>query len=181
MDVSTHLLKDDGLVPNNSRLPLVLYPQVVHASGGAAATGGPGGAGGGDAARAFERIFADNGWEPAWRNGIFPYHHYHSTQHEVLGIYAGWARVQFGGEQGPVEELRAGDAVVIPAGVGHKRLDGSRDLGVVGAYPPGADWDMNYARAQERADALRNIEAVLPPSADPVYGPDGPLRELWHL
>jgi uncharacterized protein YjlB len=175
MNVSTHLLKDDGLVPNNSRLPLVLYPQVV------AAFGGTGGAAGGDAARAFERIFADNGWNPAWRDGIFPYHHYHSTQHEVLGIYAGWARVQFGGEQGPVEELRAGDAVVIPAGVGHKRLEGSSDLGVVGAYPPGADWDMNYARREERADALRNIEAVLPPARDPLFGDEGPLRDLWHL
>jgi uncharacterized protein YjlB len=169
MEPKTHLLKDDGLVPNNAALPLVLYPQVVKAEDAA------------DAAAAFERIFAGNGWKRSWRNGIFPYHHYHSTQHEVLGIYAGWTRVQFGGESGPVEELQAGDAVVIPAGVGHKRLDGSADLGVVGAYPPGPDWDMNYARAEERADALTHIPAVPLPPADPVFGDGGPLHDHWHL
>lgn len=170
MDVKSHLLRDDGTVPNNSRLPLVLYPQVVQAQETAS-----------EAARAFEQIFSTNGWGRSWRNGVFPYHHYHSTQHEVLGVYLGRARVQFGGEDGPVEELGAGDAVVIPAGVGHKRFSASEELGVVGAYPPGADWDMNYARVEERAQALLNIEAVMPPPADPVFGEGGPLEELWHL
>ena len=170
MDVKTHLLEDDGVIPNNARLPLVLYPDVVRTDAGASETAG-----------FFETIFSDNGWDRSWRDGVFPYHHYHSTQHEVLGVYAGRAEVQFGGEDGPVEELCAGDAVVIPAGVAHKRLSATADFAVVGAYPPGADWDMNYARAEERADALRNIEAVPPPPADPVLGEGGPLEELWRL
>jgi uncharacterized protein YjlB len=170
MDVRTHLLKDDGVIPNNPRLPLVLYPDVVRTDAGPSTTAG-----------FFETIFSDNGWGRSWRNGVFPYHHYHSTQHEVLGVYAGWAEVQFGGEAGLVEVLRAGDAVVIPAGVAHKRISASGDFGVVGAYPPGDDWDMNYGRMEERAEALRNIEAVPPPPGDPVLGEGGPLEELWRL
>lgn len=170
MDVRTHLLIDDGVVPNNPRLPLVVYPDVVRTDLGAS-----------QAAEFFETIFSDNGWGRSWRNGVFPYQHYHSTQHEVLGCYSGSAQVQFGGEDGPIETLNAGDAVVIPAGVAHKRVEASADFAVVGAYPPGADWDMNYARPEERTDALRNIEEVPTPPSDPVFGEEGPLDELWRL
>src|SRR5262245_18872215 len=72
-----------------------------------------------DAAAQFERLFAGNGWAGGWRNGIYAYHHFHSTAHEVLGIAAGTAKVRFGGEAGAVVEVRAGDVVVIPAGVSH--------------------------------------------------------------
>jgi long-chain acyl-CoA synthetase len=41
-----------------------------------------------------------NGWSGTWRNGIYAFHHYHSTSHEVLGIAAGSAAVRFGGEGG---------------------------------------------------------------------------------
>ena len=55
----------------------------------------------------------------------------------VLGIAAGWVRVRLGGEGAQTVELRAGDVVVIPAGVAHKNEGASPDLLVVGAYPRG--------------------------------------------
>ena len=52
--------------------------------------------------REFARAFAANGWLNPWRDGIFTYHHFHSTSHEVLGIAAGEVRVAFGGPGGRV-------------------------------------------------------------------------------
>ncbi len=113
------------------------------------------------------------------RDGIYSYHHYHSTAHEVLGVYQGGATVQFGGEKGPAVSVAAGDVVVIPAGVAHKLLDVPGSLRVVGAYPAGQSWDMNYGREGERPAADRNIAAVPAPEQDPLYGAEGPLVELW--
>ncbi len=155
----------DGRIPNN-RLPLLAYQSAVAVDGA-------------DPATAFERLFDRNGWSESWRNGIFPYHHFHSTAHEVLGIARGRARVLFGGEDGETEDVEAGDVVVIPAGVGHKRLSASPDLLVVGAYPDNQDWDLMRDDPEQYEDAERNIGSVPNPSQDPVYGKDGPLRELW--
>jgi uncharacterized protein YjlB len=155
-------LNDDGSFPN-SRLPLLFYP---------------GGARDLDAA-GIERLFRSHGWSGAWRAGIYPYHHYHSTTHEVLGVYRGAARVRFGGEKGETVEVKEGDVVVIPAGVAHKRLDSGGGLGVVGAYPGGAGWDLLYGRPDERPEADRNIEGVPIPDADPVFGASGPLVRIW--
>jgi len=157
--------EEDEAIPN-SRFPLLLYRRAI------------------DPARAdadaFERLFDANGWGNGWRDGIYPFHHYHSTAHEVLGIARGRARVQFGGESGRPLDVAAGDAVVIPAGVGHKRLLASSDLLVVGAYPPGQDWDLMRGRPGERPDADRRIAAVPLPETDPVMGAGGPLLTLWR-
>src|SRR5437764_9715062 len=123
LPVETYSFADDGTVPNNPALPLVLYRGALPESG--------------DRAAACEEMFARNGWPDAWRNGIYPHHHYHSTAHEVLGIARGSARVRLGGEHGQTVELDAGDVVVIPAGVAHKRESASGDLLVIGAYPGG--------------------------------------------
>jgi uncharacterized protein YjlB len=162
-DPETLVFADDGAVPN-SRLPLLVYRQAVPAD-----------------PAAIERIFAANRWPPAWRDGVFPFHHFHSTAHEALGIARGRVAVQFGGPAGPVVEVQAGDVVVLPAGVGHRNQSASADLLIVGAYPEGMEsgLDTRRARPEEIEEVRRNIAAVPPPSADPVAGPGGPLARLW--
>ena len=76
---------------------------------------------------AIERIFAANGWPPAWRNGVHPFHHF-SSAHEVLGVARGEASVLFGGPDGTVLPVAAGDVVVVPAGVAHCNQGQSSDL-----------------------------------------------------
>jgi uncharacterized protein YjlB len=152
------LLKDDGTIPNNSRLPLLVYQNALNF-------------GTGDAASVIEQILEVNQWGGSWRNGIYPYHHYHSTAHEVLVVYAGQATVQLGGEKGILQTIQQGDAIVLPAGVGHKRI----------AYPEGQDWDMCYGKPGERPEADRNIERVPLPKTDPLYGGAGPLMGQWKI
>lgn len=163
--VEPYHFADDGTVPN-SPLPLVVYRGALPD--------------GGDRAAACEAMFAKNGWPDAWRNGIYPYHHYHSTAHEVLGIARGHARVRLGGENGQSVELRPGDVVVIPAGVAHKREDATADLLVIGSYPRGQHPDMCRAELAPHDGALAKIAAVPLPAADPVTGGEGPLLECWR-
>jgi uncharacterized protein YjlB len=100
--------------------------------------------------------------------------------HEVLGIAAGWVRAGLGGESGQTVELRAGDVVVIPAGVAHKNEGESPDLLVVGAYPRGQSPDMCRPGATDHAWVVPQIAVVPVPAGDPVYGPSGPLLERWR-
>lgn len=164
-EVETSRFADDGRIPN-SRLPLLVFRSAL----------APGSA---DPAAAFERLFARHGWLGAWRDGIFAFHHFHSTTHEVLGVARGWAEVRFGGEAGATQHLAAGDVVVIPAGVGHKHERSSDDFLVVGAYPDGRDWDVRRGEPGERPTVMANLAAVPLPGQDPVHGADGPLLDAW--
>jgi uncharacterized protein YjlB len=163
--IETHRFADDGIVPN-SRLPLILYRGALPDSA--------------DRAAACEAMFAENGWPDSWRNGIHPFHHYHSTAHEVLGIARGHARVRLGGESGQTVELRAGDVVVIPAGVAHKREAATSDLLVIGSYPKGQRPDMCRAERAGHDDALAQLDKVPLPAHDPVTGRESPLLDCWH-
>lgn len=161
-----HLFADDGTFPN-SRFPVLVYPAAVPLTGR-------------DPASGFEALFDRNGWGGAsWRNGLFQVHHYHSTAHEVLGVYSGQVRVQLGGPQGKALDVHAGDVVVIPAGVAHKNLGASADFRVVGAYPAGTSPDLNYGKRGERPQTDRNIARVAVPGADPVEGKGGALVAQW--
>lgn len=165
MQVRSIHFEDDGDVPNN-RLPLIVYGAAIDPTNG-------------DPAVAFETLFARNGWAKSWRNGIFPFHHYHSNAHEVLGIAGGGAEVQFGGARGETVRVGPGDAVLIPAGVGHKRLSGTADLLVIGAYPTDDAVDLMREGAEDADGIRRRIAAVGRPDADPVGGVDGPMDALW--
>ncbi|MDA0218902.1 MAG: cupin domain-containing protein [Proteobacteria bacterium] len=167
-EVTEVLLHDDGDIPNNAHLPLLVYQ-------GAAAPKG------GDAEDALEAVFAANGWGNGWRGGvIFDYHHYHSTSHEVVGIGRGRARVQFGGPGGPVLAVAAGDAVLIPAGVGHCCIEADDDLSVVAAYPPGFSPDMCRQGEADPEGVRRRVAGVPVPDADPILGGAGGVVDLWH-
>jgi uncharacterized protein YjlB len=161
------MFKDDGRIPNNPKLPFIHYRSPVNLSQAA------------DPAAVFEELFERNGWRGSWRNGIYAYVHYHSGTHEVLGVARGHARVCFGGNEGRVFELNAGDVAILPAGTGHQCLSASKDLLVVGAYPEGGEYDECRGSAAEHARAVKSVGKVRPPAKDPVYGADGPLRELW--
>lgn len=160
------MFEDDGTYPNNARLPLIVLRQVFEA----ASALNP---------ETIETVFAENGWESAWRNGLFTFHHYHSSAHEALGIYSGRVKAQLGGPGGEVISARAGDVIIIPAGVSHKNLDQSPDFSVVGAYPRGQVWDMMYGKPGERPRADEAIRSVPLPAADPVFGKNGPLMQQW--
>ncbi|RYZ08216.1 MAG: cupin domain-containing protein [Myxococcales bacterium] len=163
---------DTGEFPN-SRLPALVY-----------ATALPVGA---DLAERFEALLARHGWTGAWRNGLYRAHHYHSTAHEALGVFRGRVSVRLGGPHGELLELRAGDALVIPAGVAHKNEGQSTDFAVLGAYPTGTGPDMNYGKPSERPLSDRRIAAVPIPPQDPVTGTgtgagsaDGGLPAQWR-
>ena len=67
---------------------------------------------------------------------------------------------------------------ILPAGTGHKRLNASDDLLVVGAYPPTGTYDL-CTRSEDYARAKLSIPKVTRPQSDPVYGPRGPLVRHW--
>jgi len=165
-NVAVYLLEEDGPYPNNEVLPLLIYTQVLRSTVEAPA-------------RTFEQVFQAHNWRGSWRNGIFPYHHYHSTAHEVLGIAEGHAAVQLGGDGGLTLDVAAGDVLVLPAGVAHKNRGASGDFLVVGAYPDGQNWDLKRGKPGARPEADRNIEQVPLPALDPVYGANGPVQEHW--
>ena len=159
----TYSFEDDGGIPN-SKLPVLVYHDVSKALD----------------ARSCEQLFAQNGWLGAWRDGIFSFHHFHSTAHEVLGIVSGSARVMLGGPGGRQFVVGVGDVLVLPAGTGHCNLGASGDLIVVGAYPDGMRWDLRRGDPAEHDEVLENIRAVPLPDTDPVGGREGSLVELWR-
>lgn len=164
MTIAEYVITDDGTFPGN-RLPALLYKAVLDIPLLFPATH-------------LSNLFKNHGWSNSWDAGTFTYHHYHSVTHEVLGIYSGKTTIQLGGEQGPKIEIEKGDVLVIPAGVAHKNLHDENAVGVVGAYPEGKDYDMNYGKPGERPQTDRNIAKLIIPKQDPLGLPDG-LTQIW--
>lgn len=163
--VQTLMLKPNGGIPNNPTLPVLIYPGALQGTGS-------------DPASLFERTFAANGWPPQWRYGVFTYHHYHTHGHEVLGVYAGHARLMLGGPEGHVIDVKAGDVLLLPAGTGHRNLGSSDDFMVVGAYPPGQEGDIN--REPATTAQIEQIARLPFPQSDPVLGDKGGVSKYWQ-
>ncbi len=159
---------DDGETPNNPAFPLLHYRNAVVLNGTH------------DPAAVFEQILASNGWKDSWRDGIYDFLHFHTGTHEVLGIARGCAAVRFGGANGQLVNLKAGDVVVLPAGTGHCRLSASRNLLVVGAYPAHSRYDEPRPDQVDSEKARAAILRVKCPWTDPLYGREGPLLRLWN-
>ena len=162
--ISIEFFTDDARFPN-SRQPVIIYGQAIAPDAASA--------------EAMEALFDGNGWPSAWRSGVYDYHHYHSTAHECLGVAQGSAQLQLGGPLGRAFYLSAGDVLVLPAGTTHQCISASEDFLVVGAYPPGQDWDIMRGEAGERPAADESIAAVPLPQTDPVGGAGGPVLEKW--
>ncbi|MFC3418675.1 cupin domain-containing protein [Salinicoccus hispanicus] len=154
-------IEDDGSIPNNPGLPLLLYKNVFEEGDDI-----PG-------------VLNANDWSGDWLGSVHPFHHYHSNTHEVLAVKEGRATLQLGGEQGETVEAEKGDVIILPAGYGHKKIEASEDYANYGAYPGGISFDMNYGKAEERPEKLVNIKEVPLPEFDPVFGQNGPLFDHW--
>jgi uncharacterized protein YjlB len=72
--------------------------------------------------------------------------------------------------------------VIVPAGIGHERLSGSKDLLVIGAYPRSGTYDECHGsgKKNERERERTTIPKVALPRKDPVSGQDGSLMSVWR-
>lgn len=159
--VERYFLYDDGLFPNNSEFPVLIYRNVLRLPEFFPAL--------------FVRnLFASHHWHNSWKDGVLTCHHYHSLTHEVLGFYTGKTQLLLGGDLGIRLRVKKGDVMIIPAGVAHKNLGKKHDIGCIGAYPDGHDFDLNYGMPGERPDTDFNIRKVPVPFSHPLFG----IREI---
>jgi len=158
--------KPDGGVPNNA-LPVLIYHRVIPPDTV-------------DNAEYLEHLFRTNGWPPQWRYPVYTFTHFHSNTHEVLGVYAGSAKLQLGGEHGKIIEVNVGDVLLLPAGIGHKQISADEDFMLVGAYPPDMKADLCHDELPQLAARTRAVNAVPLPATDPVTGHTEGSMLVWH-
>lgn len=152
----------NGAMPNNAALPVLLFRRVFRGER--------------EMTDKLEALVRQHGWTPEWRNGVYPFHHYHSTAHEVLAFGRGEARILLGGEPPVGRELtvRAGDIALLPCGTGHCRISASADFQVSGAYALGQRWDL--LREAPDAAAAARMKRLPFPLETPV---GGSLGTFW--
>lgn len=164
--VETFHCPRDGAVPNNPALPVVVMNGAIRPGAGP---------------EAIMDLFRANGWGGVWHYTVFDYHHYHPDAHEVLAVASGWADIQLGGPTGDIHRVTEGDVLVLPAGVGHCRIDAGEGFAVCGGYPAGQEGPaILRAESPPEADVVARIAAVARPQTDPIHGASGPLLDAWR-
>lgn len=158
--------KPSGGVPNN-KLPVMIYHRVIPSNVV-------------DNADYLEHLFRSNGWPPQWRYPVYTFTHFHSNTHEALGVFAGTARLQLGGENGKIIEVKVGDVLLLPAGIGHKQISADEEFMLVGAYPPEMKADLCHDEPAQLAVRTKAVIAVPLPDTDPVTGHSEGSMLAWH-
>ena len=74
---------------------------------------------------AVKAVLGGNARRPDWRNGVYPFHHFHSTAHEAFACVTGSATLTLGGPDGLDVRIEVGGLLVLPAGTGHRRVEAS--------------------------------------------------------
>ncbi|KAM5356658.1 hypothetical protein ACJ41O_003304 [Fusarium nematophilum] len=167
--VSKHLIPSHNLIPNTSiqSKPLLIYHSAFKPPI--------------SPSRIESHLSSVGVVSPQWRYTMYSTTHFHSTTHEVLSVSRGRAYLCFGGEEneGRVETLvEEGDVIIVPAGVGHRLLeDVEGGFEMVGSYPPGKSWDMCYGKEGEgkKIEKIKDLEWFV---RDPVYGDEGPIKDV---
>ena len=158
--------KPSGGVPNN-KLPVMIYHRVIPPNIV-------------DNADYLEHLFRSNGWPPQWRYPVYTFTHFHSNTHEALGVFAGTARLQLGGENGKIIEVKVGDVLLLPAGNGHKQISADEEFMLVGAYPPEMKADLCHDEPAQLTARTKAVVAVPLPATDPVTGHNEGSMITWH-
>lgn len=161
-----HTFPPLGDIPN-SLLPLLLWKGWLPAE-----------ACSGEGAQA---LYRRNGWQGTWVYTVFPFWHFHTRGHEVLGCVSGSARIGFGGDGGIEVDIVVGDVAVVPAGVGHKKLSASADFLMAGGYPPGQEGNIVRPGIIDMEEAARLIASLPPPATDPVSGKADGVVAVWNV
>jgi uncharacterized protein YjlB len=160
-------LKRNGYFPN-STFPVLIYRNVIDLPGLK-----------NNAATIAQKLLLHNDWGNTWRNGIYDFHHYHSTTHECMIICMGSANLVLGGPNGKRVKVEQGDAIVLPAGVGHRCTRKTEDFICVGAYPQAKDYDTRLGKQEEYKESCKRIKKVPIPKHDPLFGTQGFLHAHW--
>ena len=163
-EATLQTLEPDNGIPN-SKLPLAFWRGRLpkDARSGSAATA----------------LFRKSGWQGTWVYTVFPYWHFHTRGHEALACVSGRARIGFGGDQGIKVDVEVGDVCVIPAGVGHRRLDSSSDFQMAGGYPPGQEGNIVRPGNLDDETIAREIAVLTLPETDPISGRNDGVVEAW--
>ena len=165
--IISFVLKKNNYFPNNV-LPVLIYRNAIELPLFK-----------NRAADIAQKLFLKNDWRNTWRNGIYDFHHYHSTTHECMAICMGSANLVLGGPNGRRIKVERGDVIILPAGVGHRCTKKSDDFLCVGSYPQGKDYDTKLGIEEEFKDSIKRIKKVPIPMHDPLYGDQGFLKVHW--
>lgn len=166
----TYQFADDGIVPN-SKLPAIVYRGAITFTESDEEPAGD----------ELDDHVQEHGWYLSWTDSIYRRVHYHSNTHELLVVFNGTAKVELGGRRlGKVVEVKGGDAILIPAGVGHRRIESSNDFTVFGLYPIGKKYDLCWDWERLRARSRSRVRRVALPAEDPLFGKGGPMLKEWN-